>query len=102
MLKTPRWFSESPAFETKPRFALYFTFARAFRRSAQYFFIRAETAFRAAADIRRVRRVASVTDRRTAWRACGSFSSGKRALDGDDLGPELLDRLFGTGSGEFA
>ena len=33
----------------------YFTFACAFRLSAQYFFIRAETSFRAAADIVRVR-----------------------------------------------
>ena len=40
----------------------YFTLACAFRRSAQYFFIRADTAFRAAADIRLVRLVASLTD----------------------------------------
>ena len=33
----------------------YFTFRFAFLRSAQYFFIRADTAFRAAADIFRPR-----------------------------------------------
>jgi len=77
------------------------TFACAFRRSAQYRFIRAETALRAAADIRRVLRAASVTDRRTARRTWQlEFREG--ALDGDDLGPELLDRLFGAGSGKFA
>jgi hypothetical protein len=31
--------------------SIYLTFALAFRRSAQYFFMRALTAFRAAADI---------------------------------------------------
>ena len=36
----------------------YLIFAFAFRRSAQYFFMRADTAFRAAADIVRVRCVA--------------------------------------------
>ena len=42
----------------------YFTFAAALRRSAQYFFIRSDTAFRAAADIVRVRaRVAGSLDR---------------------------------------
>jgi hypothetical protein len=55
---------------------IYFTFACAFRRSAQYRFIRAETALRAAADIRRVRRVACSTARRTARRRRGSASSG--------------------------
>jgi hypothetical protein len=41
---------------------LTFTFACAFRRSAQYFFILCETAFRAAADIRLVRLPAVAID----------------------------------------
>lgn len=49
-------------------------FALTFRRSAQYFFIRAETAFRAAADMLRVRfRAAELTARRPVFVA----SSGK-------------------------
>ena len=43
--------------ETQPREGspAHFTFCLAFRRSAQYFFIRSDTALRAAADIVRVR-----------------------------------------------
>jgi len=44
------------------REAGYFSFALAFRRSAQYLFIRIDTAFRAAADIWRVFRRAALTD----------------------------------------
>jgi len=57
--------------------AAYFTFACAFRRSAQYRFIRADTALRAAADIVRVRVVAALIDWRTSRRRCGNRSSGK-------------------------
>ena len=57
------------------RFHVYFVFAVALRRSAQYFVIRAETALRAAADIRLVRFVTCVAAR-TAARRGGSFSSG--------------------------
>jgi hypothetical protein len=54
----------------------YFTFAWALRRSDQYFFIRSDTAFRAAADIVRVRWPALSTLRRMARRRRGSASSG--------------------------
>src|SRR6476620_6965437 len=54
----------------------HFTFACAFRRSAQYRFIRADTALRAAADIVRVRVAAFCRERRTARRRCGSCNSG--------------------------
>ncbi len=53
----------------RARMALtYLIFALAFRRSAQYFVIRSDTAFRAAADILRVRRAAFSTLRRAARR----------------------------------
>jgi hypothetical protein len=55
----------------------HFAFACAFRRSAQYFFILCETAFRAAADIRLVRVRAVATDLRSAFRGPVSASSGK-------------------------
>jgi hypothetical protein len=55
----------------------YFTFALVFRRSAQYFFIRALTTFRAAADIWRPRCWTRLIDRATVRRVAGSFSSGK-------------------------
>ena len=55
----------------------YFTFACAFRRSAQYRFIRAETALRACADIVRVRVAAACNERRAACRPCRKRSSGK-------------------------
>jgi hypothetical protein len=51
-------------------------FAWAFRRSAQYRFMRWETALRPAADIRLVRFVACSSERRSARRRCGSASSG--------------------------
>ena len=50
------------------RLRSYFTFAFAFRRSAQYFFMRLDTALRAAADIVRARRLALLTERRIARR----------------------------------
>jgi len=53
-----------------------FTFACAFFRSAQYFFIRTDTAWRAAADIRRPLRRAVLIVRRTARRFDGSANSG--------------------------
>ena len=52
------------------------TLACAFLRSAQYFFIRSDTAFRAAAEVRRVRVVTSRTDFLSARRRPGSASSG--------------------------
>jgi hypothetical protein len=52
------------------------TLAFALRRSAQYFFIRADTAFRAAADIVRARRPAVWAERRTALLVLGSANSG--------------------------
>jgi hypothetical protein len=55
---------------------LAFAFACAFRRSAQYFLIRCETALRAAADMRLVRLRAVATDLRSAFRVPGSASSG--------------------------
>jgi hypothetical protein len=58
----------------------YFAFACAFRLSAQYRFIRADTALRAAADIVRVRVVASLIDRRTARRRWGRRSAGNARL----------------------
>src|SRR5206468_5372095 len=54
----------------------YLIFAFAFRRSAQYRFIRSETARRAAADIVLARSVAALTDRRSARRRLGRASSG--------------------------
>jgi hypothetical protein len=54
----------------------YFTFALAFRRSAQYFFMRALTALRAAADICRPRCSTRLIDRATLRRVAGSFNSG--------------------------
>ena len=62
---------------TSRQVATHFTFACAFRRSAQYFFIRCDTAFRAAADIRLVRLRAVATDLRRVLRVPGSASSGK-------------------------
>jgi hypothetical protein len=56
--------------------AAHFTFAFALRRSAQYFFIRAETALRAAADIVRARPPAVLADCRRMRRAFGSANSG--------------------------
>ena len=53
-----------------------FTFACAFFRSAQYFFIRTDTAWRAAADIRRPLRRAVLIVRRTARRFDRSANSG--------------------------
>jgi hypothetical protein len=54
----------------------YFTFALAFRRSAQYFLMCALTAFRAAADICRPRCPTRLMERATLLRVAGSFSSG--------------------------
>ena len=62
---------------TRRQVATHLAFACAFRRSAQYFFILCETAFRAAADIRRVRLRAVATDLRRAFRGPVSASSGK-------------------------
>jgi hypothetical protein len=59
------------------RAVLYFSLACTFLRSAQYRFIRWETALRAAADMRRVRFLAVWTDWRTARRPSESASSGK-------------------------
>jgi hypothetical protein len=54
----------------------YLTLAFAFRRSAQYFFIRVESAFRAAADIWRPRLRAAFRERVTARRRLGNANSG--------------------------
>ena len=54
----------------------YFALALAFRRSAQYFVIRSDTAFRAAADMRLVRLRALAIARPTARRLRGSANSG--------------------------
>src|SRR5919197_4829240 len=56
--------------------ASYFIFDLALRRSAQYRFIRSETARRAAADIVRVRSLARLIDRLSARRRLGRASSG--------------------------
>src|SRR5437762_307850 len=56
--------------------ARHFAFAWAFRRSAQYFFIRLETARRAASEIRRPRRPAFFRERLTARRFPEGCSSG--------------------------
>src|SRR5262245_65400098 len=54
----------------------YFTLAWALFRSAQYFFMRCDTALRAAADMRRVRFEAFLTALRTARLRRGKPSSG--------------------------
>ncbi|HYM23986.1 MAG TPA: hypothetical protein VEU08_12295 [Vicinamibacterales bacterium] len=59
-----------------PLFVYAFSFAFAFRRSAQYRFIRRDTSARAAADIDRARFDTLATVRRMVRRVFGSFSSG--------------------------
>lgn len=56
--------------------------------------MRSETALRAAADIRRARRVASLTSLR-------QLELGERPFDRDDLRTELSDRFLGASSREI-
>ena len=82
----------------------HFIFAFALRRSAQYFFIRADTALRAAADIVRMRVFAFSTPLRIARRRFPKASSGnvrssaiisaRKSLSAASVGSQNLGTLF--------
>jgi hypothetical protein len=79
----------------------YFPFALAFLRSAQYFFIRSETAFLAVADIRLVL-VSAVAMVRLSARRCGaSASSGNVRSIAMISARSCFTMVSAPGPGEF-